>query len=67
MPGLLLQFAIVIGGPLEHLGMNPQVIGTILAISYILGTVLLFVGLAYYAKSKGRHPMWALSALCCAG
>ncbi len=29
----------------------------------VLGTVLLLVGLAYYAKAKGRHPAWCLAAL----
>jgi len=26
----------------------------------ILGTILLIVGLAYYAKAKGYHPIWCL-------
>ena len=26
----------------------------------VLGTVLLIVGLAYYAKAKGYHPAWGL-------
>jgi hypothetical protein len=29
----------------------------------LLGTVLLFVGLAYYAMAKGRSPAWCLLAL----
>jgi hypothetical protein len=28
----------------------------------LLGTVLWFVGLAYYAIAKGRHPAWCLLA-----
>jgi len=29
----------------------------------IVGTVLLFVGLAYYAKAKGRSPAWGFLGL----
>ncbi|RPJ30974.1 MAG: hypothetical protein EHM35_12395 [Planctomycetaceae bacterium] len=29
----------------------------------LLGTVLLMIGLAYYAKAKGRSPAWCLMAL----
>ena len=28
----------------------------------LLGTALLLVGLAFYAKAKGRHPAWCLMA-----
>jgi hypothetical protein len=28
----------------------------------LFGTVLLLVGLAYYAKAKGRNPAWCLFA-----
>jgi hypothetical protein len=28
----------------------------------LLGTALLIVGLAYYAKAKGRNPAWCLFA-----
>lgn len=28
----------------------------------LLGTVLLMVGLAFYAKAKGRNPAWCLMA-----
>jgi hypothetical protein len=28
----------------------------------IAGTILLLVGLAFYAKAKGRHPAWCLFA-----
>ena len=34
----------------------------------ILGTALLLVGFAYYAKAKGRSPVWCLVAfLSCIG
>jgi len=26
----------------------------------LVGTVLLIIGLAYYARAKGRHPAWCL-------
>ena len=29
----------------------------------IVGTVLLTVGLVYYAKAKGRHPAWCVLGL----
>lgn len=29
----------------------------------LVGLVLLAVGLAYYAKAKGRHPAWGLCGL----
>lgn len=29
----------------------------------VVGTLLLLVGLAYYAKAKGRNPAWCLMAL----
>ena len=45
VPGIILQ---VVG-----LFMNQPVI-------QLLGAVLLVVGLAYYAKAKGRHPAWCL-------
>jgi hypothetical protein len=31
-------------------------------VAVILGTLLLLVGLAYYAKAKGRSPWWCLLA-----
>ena len=30
----------------------------------IAGTILLAVGLAYYALAKGQHPAWCLLGLC---
>lgn len=45
VPGLLLQ----IGG---------NVAGY--PILSLLGSILLLVGLAFYAKGKGRHPAWCL-------
>ena len=45
VPGLLLQIA---GGVMHQ----PLIV--------IPGTVLLMIGLAYYAKAKGRHPAWCL-------
>lgn len=29
----------------------------------LVGSILLLVGLAYYAKGKGRHPAWGLFGL----
>jgi len=30
---------------------------------YLAGTALLLIGFAFYAKSKGRNPVWSLLAL----
>ena len=45
IPGIVAQIA-------GHLMRQPLVL--------IVGTVLLMVGLAYYAKAKGRSPAWCL-------
>lgn len=45
IPGIVLQIA-------------GNVIGELLVI--LVGTILLMVGLAYYAKAKGRSPAWCL-------
>jgi hypothetical protein len=31
-------------------------------VGVLLGTFLLLIGLAYYAKAKGRHPAWCVLA-----
>jgi hypothetical protein len=43
--------------------------GSLLALLIgVVGTVLLLIGFAYYAKAKGRHPAWCLMAfLSCFG
>ena len=33
------------------------------ALAALAGTGLLFVGLAFYAKAKGRHPAWGVFGL----
>ena len=40
---------------------TPTTAGIGLAVS-LVGTVLLLIGLAFYAKAKGRHPAWCLMA-----
>ena len=54
IPGLVLQIAgnVMIRGQGESAGMPVA----------LIGTVLLMVGLAYYAKAKGRNPAWCLMA-----
>lgn len=50
VPGLLLQTAgLFVKTPIG-------------AAAQLVGTVLLLVGLAFYAKAKGRHPAWCLMA-----
>ena len=43
-------------------GIVLQVVGQVMQqpLVLILGTVLLIVGFAYYAKAKGRNPAWCL-------
>jgi len=45
IPGIVMQIA-------------GNVIGNLLVL--LVGTILLMVGLAYYAKAKGRSPAWCL-------
>ncbi len=53
IPGLLLQ---IVGRVLSG---SSGAVGTLLM---VVGTALLLIGLAYYAKAKGRHPAWCLMA-----
>jgi hypothetical protein len=50
-PGLALQ---IIAGVLV---LETQMLGLI---AMLCGTLLLLVGLGYYAKAKGYHPVWGL-------
>jgi hypothetical protein len=48
-------------------GMTLQIAGLVMkggvgALVQLTGTVLLLIGLALYAKAKGRHPAWCLMA-----
>jgi len=54
-PGIILQIVgqVTRVSP-EHLGLARVLL--------IVGTGLLLIGLAYYAKAKGRHPAWCLMA-----
>jgi hypothetical protein len=63
VPGLVLQ----IGGNAavqlsKTAAANAHSIAGIGAIACLIGTVLFLVGLAFYAKAKGRHPAWCLMA-----
>ncbi len=71
VPGLLLQIP---GDVMVQMANNPEVVGEhspILLVGVVCsltGTALLLIGLAYYAKSRGRHPAWCLLAfLSCVG
>ena len=68
--GIVLQVlpfpALVIASAVGHDPYDPDAVNTLgLVIGSLpfVGTLLLFVGLAYYAKAKGRHPAWCLLAL----
>ena len=65
VPGIILQIVGEImrtSSPQEGVGKllaGDPVIGFLVTLA---GTVLLLVGLAYYAKAKGRSPAWSLMA-----
>ena len=54
IPGLIIQIAgrFMMGDEQETLGV----------LITLLGTMMLLVGFAYYAKAKGRSPVWCLAA-----
>jgi hypothetical protein len=53
IPGIILQIV----GQLVRLSPERETIGSL---TLLVGTVLLMIGLAYYAKAKGRSPAWCL-------
>lgn len=74
VPGILLQIGSRIVPPrllANAENMAPHQIQLIIAastLSALVGTALLLVGLAYYAKAKKRSPWWCLFAfLSCLG
>ena len=56
VPGLVLQIAGRFVGDGDVLSGLPLLMS-------LVGTVLLIVGLGYYAKAKGRHLAWGLMGL----
>ena len=56
IPGLVLQ---ILGNLKAQAADGP----TFWSVIALLGTILLFVGFAYYAKAKGRHWAWCFMAL----
>ena len=56
VPGLVLQ----IGGNIASSFSTDPTIAALGGVALIVGTILLIVGLAYYAIAKGRHPAWCL-------
>lgn len=61
VPGLLLQIAANLLDGSPH-GYQPPLEHALAIIVSLMGTGLLLIGLAYYAKAKGRHPAWCLMA-----
>lgn len=56
IPGIILQVA-------GNFMRNPEgMITSPGALISLCGTVLLMIGLAFYAKAKARHPVWCLFA-----
>ena len=58
VPGLVLQ----IGGNIAAQATENPTTAAIATAATLLGTILLLIGLAFYAKAKGRHPAWCLMA-----
>jgi hypothetical protein len=56
IPGLILQ----IGGNIGTRATESPGVVSLMLLASLVGTVLLMVGLAYYAKAKGRSPWWCL-------
>ena len=56
IPGALLQFP----GPFLAEYIWPQ-IDLLPRFAAGLGSILLLIGLSYYARAKGRHPGWCLT------
>ena len=63
VPGFLLQ----VGGNFATVstaqaGTTTTTLSPLGRLAILAGTALLLVGLAFYAKAKGRHPAWCLMA-----
>lgn len=58
LPGILMQ----IGGRVMMMNASTESETLLPALLAFVGTGLLLVGLAFYAKAKGRHPAWCLFA-----
>jgi hypothetical protein len=57
VPGVILQFAGGIIGAITDAQRGPQSAPS--GVTFLIagpGTLLLMIGLAYYARAKGRHP-----------
>lgn len=65
VPGIIIQSGgQVLAQMAERPGSEPDPLLTLSGCGITLvGTGLLMVGLAYYAKSRGRHPVWCLMGL----
>ncbi len=58
VPGIILQ----IGGNVVSQAVQSPLVALLGLCIALVGTALLLVGIAYYAKAKGRHPVWCLLA-----
>ena len=64
VPGIIIQSIGMFGGQvLVANSSSPETFGPLMGLIGIVGTALLLTGLAYYAKAKGRHPLWCLFGL----
>lgn len=58
VPGIVLQIVGALMG--RDIIPGGETVGLIVQIA---GTILLIVGLSFYARAKGRHPAWGLLGL----
>ncbi len=57
IPGLILQF---VGLAISNANPENQVVGMVITVT---GVAMLTLGLAMYAKAKGRSPLWCVMGL----
>jgi hypothetical protein len=51
------------GPPHARLEQVPDIVIMLVGAVFLVGTVFLFIGLAYYAMAKGWHPAWCIMGL----
>jgi hypothetical protein len=67
IPGILLQMCGVVA-PVAQVPGHPEIADMLFILLRIVGTILLMIGLGYYAKAKGRNSAWCfMGFLSCFG
>jgi hypothetical protein len=58
------RISLLLGGPgLILQGVGNMMGGAVGGLTMLVGTVLLIVGLTFYARMRGRHPAWGMFGL----